>query len=154
MNTIELLQDDGSVRTFRAPAGRWHSEVVGDVADPDALLRDAQCLGRGLAACEARLDTVRRHVPTMDDFVRLHHDAAGWLREKLPTEEAAMAHDVLARLTAALGPDGVVADAMDAGLPTPTLALRHAQERLADVEAEIARVTGAYVPRASGRRSS
>ncbi len=153
MDTVSLLQDDGSVRVLAAPVGAWHTPPIGD-CDREQLLADAQTLGRGLAACESRLDAVRRHVPTIDDHVRLHHDAAGWLRERLPSEAAALARDGLERLLAALGPDGAIGDATDAGLPTPTLTLHHAGERLADIEAEIQRVQSAFVPRAAnGRRA-
>ncbi len=150
--SIELLQDDGSVRTFRALTGAWHTDPVGDVADPDALLRDAQCLDRALGSAELALDVLRRYRPDFAALTALATDPAAWLAARLPIETASQAKAMLGRLVEALGAGGKIAEPI--GVPHPTLTLHHCSERLRDIEAEVERVTGAFTPRTGGRRSA
>jgi hypothetical protein len=151
--TVELLQDDGSVKRFTAPTGRWYTEPTATAYDAEQVLRDAQQLDRALGSAELALDVLRRYRPDMQALVSLAHDPQAWLAARLPIETTQQAKAMLSRLVEALGADGYIAT--PGGLPYPDLSLAHCGERLRDVEAEIQRVQSAFVPRAAagGRRA-
>lgn len=150
MNTIELQQDDGSVKRFAAPTGRWHTEPTATAYDGEQVLRDAQQLDRALGSAELALDVLRRFKPDFAALVSLAHDPQSWLAARLPLETAQQAKAMLGRLVEALGEDGKIAT--PGGAPRADLTLHHCGERLAAIQDEIARVQAAFVPRAGGRR--
>lgn len=145
MNTIQLQQDDGTVRTFAAPTGRWHSEPTATAFDAEQVLRDSQQLDRALGSCELALDVLRRYRPDMAALVSLAHDPQAWLAARLPIETTQQARGMLGRLLEALGEDGAVGT--PGGTPYPDLTLHHAAERLAAIQDEIQRVSSAFVPK-------